>query len=236
MRHGLRCVVCEEFLGLTWTRDHFGEWICKKCVLRARCWSCSANTGGTRTRAGTALSDGRIRCARCSKWAVDHQSDVGAVVQLVRPLLHSYGVRLPNQVRVDLVEPHELRAGAGTLLHGRTVVEPGRLGGASRVRSIKVVAGMPATQFGQVVAHEMGHGWLTLCPGRRSSATEEGICELIGSWWLRHRGGRLAAYYLDQMMRNPDPVYGDGYRSAYRKAGDVTPAEVVRQIERTGRL
>lgn len=187
-------------------------------------------------RAATVLPDGRSRCARCSKWAVDHQEDVGAVVRMVRPLLHSYGLRLPNQVRVELVEVGELRAGAGELLHGATVVEQGWLGGRSRVRGIKVVAGLPATQFGQVVAHEMGHGWLSLCPGRRSPAAEEGICELVGSWWLHHRGGRLAAHYLDQLMQNPDPVYGDGYRSAYRRAGDLTPAEVVRRMEATGRL
>ncbi len=189
-------------------------------------------------RAETVLPDGRSRCARCSKWAVDHQSDVGAVVRLVRPLMHSYGLRLPNQVRVELVGPGELYAGAGEFLHGVTVVEQGRLGGASRVRGIKVVSGMPATQFGHVISHEMGHGWLARCPGRHSrpAKEEEGICELIGSWWLRHRGGRLAAHYLDRMMRNPDPVYGDGYRSAYRRVGGLAPAEVVRRITTTGRL
>jgi hypothetical protein len=187
-------------------------------------------------RAETVLPDGRSRCARCSKWAVDHQSDVGSVVQLVRPLLHSYGVRLPNQVRVELVEPSELRAGGGELVRGETVMEQDCLSGASRVRGIRVISGMPATQFGKVVAHEMGHGWLALCPGSRGPAAEEGICELVGSWWLRHRGGPLAAHYLEQMMRNPDQLYGDGYRSAYRKAGDLPPAEVVHRMETTGQL
>jgi hypothetical protein len=157
------------------------------------------------------------------------------VVRLVRPLLHSYGLRLPNPVRVELVAPGELQAGPGQLLHGTTLLEQ-RWWGANRVLGIKVVAGMPATQFGQVVAHEMGHGWLARCPGRRSPEVAEGICELIGSWWLRHRGGRLAAHYLDQLMQNPDPVYGDGYRSAHRQAGHLPPAEVVRRMERIGRL
>ncbi len=155
---------------------------------------------------------------------------------LVRSLLHSYGLRLPNQVRVELVEPDELRANSGVLRHGTTVVEEGWLGGAHRVRSIKVVSGLPATQFGQVLAHEMGHGWLIRCPGHRPLATEEGICELIGSWWLHHRGGRLAAHYLEQLMQNPDPVYGDGYRSVYRRVGNLAPAKVVRRVEATGRL
>lgn len=161
---------------------------------------------------------------------------MGAVVRTVRPLLHSYGIRLPNQVRVELVEPGILRAGTGEGFVGETVVEQRRLRGVSGVQSIKVVSGMPATRFGHVVAHEMGHGWLTRCPGDRSLTTEEGICELIGSWWLRHRGGRLAAYYLEQMWQNPDPVYGDGYRSVCRKLGSLSPGEVVRRVETTGRL
>lgn len=216
--------------------DHFDEPICKKCLHLPRCWSCSAITGGIGMRRETVLPDGRSRCARCSKWAVDRQSDVGAVVRVVRPFLHSLGLRLPNQVRVELVEPADLRTNAGERAHGLTVVEQGGWGRGPRVRGIKVVSGMTATQFGQVVAHEMGHGWLSLCPGRRTPVLEEGICELIGSWWLRHRGGRLAEHYLEQLLQNPDPLYGDGYRSAYRRAGDSTPAEVVRRLERTGTL
>ena len=187
-------------------------------------------------RTQTVLPDGRSRCARCSKWAVDDQSDVGAAVRLIRPLLHSYGLRLPYPVRVELVAPAELQAGTGEQTHGQTVVEHGFWGNAPKVRGIKVVSGMPATQFGQVVAHEMAHGWLSLCPGTRTLVLEEGICELVGSWWLHHRGGRLAQYYLHQLTQNPDPLYGDGYRSAYRRAGDATPAEVVRRLEKTGRL
>jgi hypothetical protein len=236
MKPDFNCVVCAELLGLAWIEDHFDERLCRKCAGGAPCWSCSAVTGGSGMRARTVLADGRIRCARCSRWAVDAQSDVGAVVRLVRPLLQSYGLRLPNPVRVRLVEPGELRTGTDELVHGTTVVERGRRADPARLRSIRVITGMPATRFGQVVAHEMGHGWLARCPGRRSSADEEGICELVGSWWLRHRGGRLAAHYLEELERNPDPVYGGGYRSVRRRTGDLSPAEVVRRLEKTGRL
>ncbi|MFD0205896.1 MULTISPECIES: protein DA1 [Saccharothrix] len=101
-----------------------------------------------------------------------------------------------------------------------------------------VVSGMPATQFGQVLAHEMGHAWLALCPGAgiRGAREEEGLCELVASWWLRHRGGRLARYYLDRLSSNPDPVYGDGYREAERRASARPPHEVVRLVSTTGRI
>ncbi|MGW4211387.1 hypothetical protein ACWEIJ_25565 [Lentzea sp. NPDC004789] len=40
---------------------------------------------------------------------------------------------------------------------------------------------------------------------------------------------------MHQLTQNSDPLYGDGYRSAYRRAGDAAPAEVVRRLKKTGR-
>jgi Protein DA1 len=84
----------------------------------------------------------------------------------------------------------------------------GRVAKNTTARTSSVSAnGLPATVFDSVLAHEMGHAWLAGCPDvGREEASEEGICELVASWWLRERGGRLAAYRLDAMMANPDPV------------------------------
>lgn len=48
---------------------------------------------------------------------------------------------------------------------------------------------------------------------------EEGLCELWASCWLAAPAmkDKLAQFLLEQMDRNTDPVYGDGYRAA-RKA------------------
>ncbi|MEU4807166.1 protein DA1 [Actinosynnema sp. NPDC023587] len=236
MKRAGGCVVCGRRPGFSWAVDHFGDSLCAGCSRELRCWSCEAATGGSGERARTVLDDGRIRCARCSAWAVDRQSEVGRVVALVRPLLHSYGIRLPNPVRVGLIEPDRLEQLAGGSAHGLTRVE--YAGGPGRVVELRVVSGMPATQFGRVLAHEMGHAWLARCPGAgiRNARDEEGICELVGSWWLRHRGGRLARHYLDAMESNPDPVYGAGYRAAARLAGEKPPPEIVRSIAVTGRI
>ncbi|MEU5692310.1 protein DA1 [Actinosynnema sp. NPDC020468] len=214
-----------------WVEDHFGETLCQGCAGGPPCWSCEAVTGGTGARARTVLADGRVRCARCSRSAVDRQSDVGGVVALVRPLLHSYGISLPNRVRVSLAGPAGLTLG-GQAVHGLTrVVQFGR---SARVVSLEVVSGLPATGFGRVLAHEMAHAWLARCPGTRSAAVEEGTCELVGSWWLAHRGGPLAEHLLRGMAESPDPLYGKGYRDVARRARGLAPAQVVRRVEATG--
>src|SRR6266568_1986538 len=227
------CVVCGGPLGLSWLVDHFNERACRHCEGEPRCWSCNSITGGNGLRARTVLTNGRARCARCSTGAVDLQSDVARVVRLVRPLLHSYGIQLPNRVRVTLAATDELDQqipGA----HGITTFE--HQFGRNRVTDLKIAAGLPATAFGRILAHEMGHGWLAGCPGQRPQAEEEGICELVGSWWLRHRGGRLAAYLLRNMRSNPDPIYGAGFREVARQAHGKSPDQVVHLVVRTGHI
>ena len=231
-----QCIVCGDVLGVTWNIDHFDETMCPPCSDGPGCSSCGAVTGGAGPRRRTVLADGRVRCQRCSQGAVDAQGDVAAVVGLVRPLLHSWGIRLPNRVRVELASPTAIEARTGRSLHGLTITRwlPGAL---AEVVEIRIVDGLPATQFGEVLAHEMGHAWLAGCPGgERSGDEEEGICELLGSWWLQHRGGRLAAQLLASMEASTDPVYGEEFRRARDRSRGMSPNEVVARIQRTGRL
>jgi len=231
-----RCVVCDGALGVSWVVDHFDEAVCRRCSTAEQCFACQANTGGAGVRAATTLADGRVRCARCSRGAVDDRTAIGPVVQLVRPFLHSLGLRLPNRVRVDLLPPDEM---ARRTQHGgqgfTTWVVTGI--GPPTVAEMAILQGLPPTRFGATLAHEMAHGWLTGCPDvGRSSREEEGLCELVASWWLEHRGGRLATFALDGMHRSPDPVYGEGFRLAVRATAGMTPEAVVAHVSRTGRL
>lgn len=175
-----------------------------------------------------------MRCRRCSATAVDVAASARPLIADVRALMHAYGVGLPNRVRVDLTSPDEMRQRADVPLHGLTLV---RGGPAPEVIELRVVDGLPGTVFGAVLAHEMGHAWLAGCPPvHRSSAEEEGICELLASWWLEHRGGPLARHALWRMRENPDPVYGGGFRAASSRADGRAPAAVVRRVRRVGRL
>jgi hypothetical protein len=231
-----RCVVCGRALGLVWAVDHLGEKLCQRCLSGPRCLGCDGATGGTAERSQTTLPDGRVRCQRCSRGAVDTSTDVNAVVKLVRPLLQSFGIRLVNRVKVELTTTAELHRQVGSHAQGFTMIQPANGYGSTRVLALRIVDGLPATLFGSVLAHEMGHAWLAGCPGPRDAPTEEGLCELVASWWLHQRGGKLAAHILNKMNVNPDPVYGAGYREARQRAGAHRPAEVVARVQRRGQL
>jgi hypothetical protein len=206
--------------------DHFGVRLCPACSGRDRCFACLRAMGGNGDRKRYALYDGRNRCARCSNEAVDDEEGLARTVPGVREYLRSMRVVSANRTRVRLRPYSELQArGSGTL--GYTEME---LGTPRTVRSINVADGLPMTLFGRVLAHEIAHAWLAGLSGDRGPLEEEGLCELVAAWWLRHRGGPLATHLLRAMHQSPDPVYGVGYRYAEAVAENHSRETVVELV------
>jgi len=206
--------------------DHFAERLCPACSGGDRCFACLRILGGDGDRKLDALYDGRSRCARCSRGAVDNELGLASAVPGVREYLRSVGVVSANRTRVSLRPHSELQArGSGTL--GYTEVEAGA---RRTVRAINVADGLPMTLFGRVLAHEIAHAWLAGVSRDRSALEEEGLCELVAAWWLDDRGGPLSTHLLRAMSQSPDPVYGVAYRCAAALAGNHSHRSVVELV------
>lgn len=137
----------------------------------------------------------------------------------------SLGIRLDTPVRVAIVTADELSgvvtaAGDGVPLGVTLGVTDSRWidgqPGADVLR-IRIIAGLTPTHFGRAVAHELGHAWLA----QRATAAittpslEEGVCELFAHAWLKRQATPLAEALRSQLRDNPDPVYGQGFRSVH---------------------
>ena len=81
-----------------------------------------------------------------------------------------------------------------------------------------MLKGMPERHMAATMAHELAHvylwmhGFCTL-----PLMVEEGLCELVKAQWLKHAvcdDLGVAAFLLHTLEKNPDPVYGAGYRKA----------------------
>lgn len=225
--------MCGGQLGPTWRVDHFAETICQRCAGGERCWSCGAVTGGTGHRKPHQIEAARVLCARCSRTAIRTRGDLPAVVPKVRDLMRSFGIRLPNRVRVEVAASGEIESQAGPHALGYTVWTSGA---TVEVLHIRICGGLPLTYFGRVLAHEIGHAWLVGCAGERSARETEGLCELLGYYWLRHRGGRFSDHLVASMQANPDPLYGQGFRDAHRAAAGRHPRDVVTLVTTHGHL
>lgn len=83
----------------------------------------------------------------------------------------------------------------------------------SEVSGVAVLQGLPALVFESVVVHELGHVWLVVQGAPRAEAwREEGFCEVLSYRYLRSRDTAESRFRAENMERNPDPIYGEGFR------------------------
>jgi len=97
------------------------------------------------------------------------------------------------------------------------------------VSAVLVLCGLPRALTASILAHEAMHVWLKLSshmPFDLRAQVEEGLCQVVSHKFLeewRSFGGsfedstsceRLRAFYLHQIVSDPSPVYGDGFRAA----------------------
>ncbi|GAA2634610.1 hypothetical protein GCM10010399_79070 [Dactylosporangium fulvum] len=221
----------------------WGEVTCAVHPVGARCMFC-AHTHATQAPPGwRPFIGGTMRCPRCLVGAVETQPEARLHLPAVRRQLADIGLELPERVLVRVVSPEEVHATAGptpglttgVLLGLTEQVIGGREG--RRVIGISVVAGMPPTYFGRVVAHEIGHAWLAL-RGREpvDDVIEEGVCELFAYAWLKRNGTQLAWALREQCHANPDPVYGGGFRTVHAAVQTHGISVVLDRLLRTGAL
>ena len=89
-----------------------------------------------------------------------------------------------------------------------------------RVEGIMALHGCSRLLLGAVLAHELGHAWV-FQKGIEglSPMEEEGFCELCSHQWLAGSTDPRAAYLRERIAKNPDPVYGHGFRTMQARAG-----------------
>ena len=98
-------------------------------------------------------------------------------------------------------------------------------------------AGLPPVYFGQAVAHEIGHAWLAQYgQSPRDPAVEEGLSELFAYAWFKRDGSPYAERLRAQIRRNPDPVYGHGFRLVHAAVDRHGIERVLASLLTTGAL
>jgi hypothetical protein len=67
--------------------------------------------------------------------------------------------------------------------------------------------------------HELGHVWLIVHDIRGLPIRdEEGFCELLAHRYYQHLDTPDARYHASSIEKNPNPVYGDGFRHIHALA------------------
>jgi len=87
---------------------------------------------------------------------------------------------------------------------------------SSQPAKVLILSGLNREHAYAVLAHELGHIWIARQGVEFASETDlEGTCELVQWLWLWRRSHKQFARHRRQRIQdNPDPIYGDGLRSA----------------------
>lgn len=198
---------------------------CPECAKLPVCFICRSPV-----KSGRTLRDGRVYCTRCGEALVSDPAAAREIFRSVRATLRSklnFPDRHPIALVLTAVPPPQNSAQGEEQEFGRYVYigreiysTPSRMQfwkkRETTVRReekscrIEVLDQLPRVKLAEVLAHELAHDYMQRrWPYIRDEKLKEGFAEAVAAEYNRLAG---RASWNVRMERNPDPVYGDGYR------------------------
>ena len=196
---------------------------CPKCIKLPRCDSC------TRPCNGMHLHDGRTICTKCIKTGIRDFQSAQQIYEEVKTILkQELNLQTSKQIKFHLVDVNQLKKidhkynknERGLYSHEvqTTYVENSsghkQILSQTRKMDIYILSFLSKDMFREVVAHELMHNWQALhYPKIEDLMIKEGLSEFTGSLINKYYGKPSRNR---RMMKNPDAIYGDGYRKIYK--------------------
>ncbi len=236
----IRCSYCNNEITGDYLVDYWGSVFCKKhqnefpaCVFCGRLVPSRQNIHSIQG----------VRCSVCSRTAIERADQARPIFAKLVQWFHHEGLACNNtQLQIELTDRSQLtdlRGGAfnnhtlGLTLERVSVAD----GTRQRVDKMLILSGMPATLFEGVASHELGHVWLaTQVKAQLPAWAEEGFCELIAYRRYLTINTKESLFYCSQIVNNPDPVYGDGFRRVYALEQQLGFAQLIAQLRQTRRI
>jgi LIM domain/Protein DA1 len=240
-----RCAYCRKPLVGEYLVDHWGTKYCKEHQSQyPRCAYCGRLVPPSQQESG-ANRNNDVRCPICRASAIESDDKAQTIFSGLQRWLASQGLEYNNlQPTVELCDRPKL----ATLLKGRkgtdalgvTLSTTHTLNGQAirtDVNGVAVLRGLPITLFQGVAAHELGHVWLIVHDVKNlPSWAEEGFCELLTHRFYTGIGTAEARYHAESIEKNPDQVYGEGFRRVRAIADRMGFARFVEVLQRTKRV
>jgi hypothetical protein len=213
-----RCAYCNKPLMGAYLTDYWGTHFCKEHADQfPRCDFCGRLVPpGDREQGAESL-----RCPTCRASAIDSVEEARPIFKQLIQWVSSQGLRYNNLPlslelcgRARLAQYLDKRGTAHSLgvTMSTTYTQDGRLI-RTEVKGVAVFSGLPGMLFKGVTLHELGHVWLVVQGIDHLPAwAEEGFCELLAYRYYSEAPSVESRYHAENIARNSDPVYGEGFR------------------------
>ncbi len=232
-----KCSVCKNPAQRFWFINHSKEKRCDKCKDLPRCAFC-------KNYAKKKTPGNRFLCNTCSKTAIhDHQKAFALFRSLRKTLQYTLGIATDHSIVFSLDTPSSMekkkgskldRGQTGLFIHrtqmqkevkydrrtGRTISRKVKV--TDETYSISILYSLPFPEYRYTVIHELTHDWMSAHFRHITDLkTKEGVSEYIS--WLFLKNDPEATPYnamiCSNLEKNPDPVYGGGFRMIRKIAG-----------------
>ena len=191
---------------------------CSSCNQNPKCFSCFYPAKSRKI-----LSDGRVQCLDCSRQVLAQPEMMKLLTQLRYDLAEMHNFDPHHRITMRLVSRNALNkiSGDPSSMGCMKVLVTTREKTKGRKKQVSkewnctlyLLNNLPRTTAAKVIVHELTHDHIYHHAGSGKNAkVTEGICEAVSGQWLllnKHNG------YFEALKKNPDPVYGAGFREMY---------------------
>lgn len=217
----LRCGLCGEIIqGQYMTTFRGGAWHASHDKTVPACNFCLAPIDTSRPETFVCYNDKRCLCRPCRQTAVANIDEAKVLADSVAAILQGIGISVKTkQLDLRLVDSDRMAEVGGEKYRNQRgytdFKQYSQMFGLFKDRFLKVyiLDGMPRLECIGVLAHELTHAWL-FSHGRTKTAPQlcEGSCNYASWLVLSQYPGDETDYIINNMMTDPDTVYGEGLR------------------------
>jgi hypothetical protein len=217
----LKCAVCGGTIEGQYLLDYWGNaYHVRHKDSVVQCDFCQRFIVGPLGDGMKRFPDGRTLCSKCAPSSITSVREARSILVDAADNLRSFGVIVdPKPVELRLVSQQEFsriartRSGDTKGFTDYAVKKNGFGKVQSEVIKVYLLNGMPRTQMASTAAHELMHIW-QFRNGRldQSADVSEGSCNFASYLVLRKLGGAESEFVIDGMLKDPDYVYGRGFR------------------------
>lgn len=235
------CSICQAPLVKKVLVDAWGNKYCPGHERKLKpCFSCSRLICDSLTKGGQRYPDGTHICNLCFETAVMNPKEAEQIFRTVVGNFEQMGFPFKGAtLPFRLVDSNQIKAGMKKrkkpvlgkarnqiTMQGNKVVK-------REFKEVVLIHGMPREMFEVVAIHELCHAWLFYnhfygLPEK----VEEGICVLAEYLWLQKLTTPEANYRKNNILKDPDPVYGQGFRNALKATQKHSLGKMLQYVQK----
>jgi hypothetical protein len=212
--NNLQCDECGNGIKGRYQINIWEQNCCLNCYRVGMCGYCGGGGGKRRGQS-------EIMCTTCHRLAVTDAENAARLYRevaawMVRRQFFAFTPMLPitlsPQDRIHFPDRQE----SSTLGVTTTIVTTTARAKYVRAEGITLAYGMPSPLFQMVLAHELGHVWISQNGIiHLDLQDEEGFCELVSHLWVGENAFFGRSGLLKGIETSTDPIYGDGFRKMF---------------------